>query len=121
MSDCLDMKPPMNPGAHIRPEPQDWVTNLPITHSANWSFTQASSPARQGELAVKVLNLSLDERPASVAILRTKSPEQRNVAQRNYSLERDGILAVLQREVGTAAKVLRARRGSERERKNDEG
>ena len=55
-----------------------------------------------------------------MAILRTKSAEQRNVAKRNYSLERDGILAVLQREFVTAAKVLRARRGSERERKSDE-
>lgn len=38
---------------------QAWVTNLPLTHCANLSPTQASSPVWHEEFSFSVLNLLL--------------------------------------------------------------
>ena len=45
---------------YMVPPAQAWSTNLPFTHCANWSFTQACSPAVQGESGVSVANFWLE-------------------------------------------------------------
>ena len=51
-------------GTHMSPLPHDVRTNWPLTHWANSSFTQASSPVVQDEFALSVLNWSLKRKHA---------------------------------------------------------